>query len=65
MTDEQKKAQFLDWVKAMPDKERDAFWRGIVAVSEAGRKAGIPAKEWANCWVETYKVINEQLKGNT
>ena len=64
MSDEQKKAQFLDWVKAMPDKERDAFWRGIVAVSEAGRKAGIPAKEWANCWVETYKVINEQLKGN-
>lgn len=65
MTDEQKKAQFLDWVKALPDKERDAFWRGILAVSEAGRKAGIPAKDWANCWVETYKVINEQLKEMT
>jgi hypothetical protein len=65
MTDEQKKAQFLDRVKAMPDKERDAFWRGILAVSEAGRKAGIPAKDWANYCAETYKVIGEQLKETT
>lgn len=64
MNDEQKKVQFLDWVKAMPDKERNAFWRGMVELSEAGRKAGIPAKVWANYCAETYNLVNEHLKGN-
>ena len=61
-TDNQKREKVLAWVKAMPDKERNAFWRGIVELSEAGRKAGIPAEDWAKHYVEIYTEVNRLLK---
>ena len=54
MTPEQKKERFLAKIKAMPDKERNSFWRG--------RKAGIPAQEWGAYCAETYNEINRQMK---
>tara|TARA_R110002126_G_scaffold110223_1_gene247320 strand:- start:634 stop:831 length:198 start_codon:yes stop_codon:yes gene_type:complete len=65
MTPEQKKERFLAMIKAMPDKERNSFWRGIVDVCEAGRKAGIPAQEWGAYCAETYNEVNRQMKENT
>ena len=65
MTDEQKKVQFLDWVKAMPEKERNAFVRGIMDVVDAGIKTNTPAEMSVKYWVEIYTETNKQLKENT
>ena len=62
MTDEQKKARFREWVKAMPEKEQNSFWRGIMAVVDAGRKTGTPPEALAKHWAATYTEINRQLK---
>ena len=62
MTDEQKKTRFREWVKAMPEKERNAFWRGIMAVVDAGISTNTPAEVWAKYWVEIYTETKKQLK---
>jgi hypothetical protein len=49
-------------VKAMPKEERAAFLRALVEVSEAGRKAGVDPREWAQQYAETYNEIDRQLK---
>ena len=64
MTPEQNKERFLAMIRAMPDKERNSFWRGIVDVCEAGRKAGVDPKEWGAYWVATYNEINRHMKEN-
>ena len=48
--------------KAMPKEERAAFLRALVEVSEAGRKAGVDPREWAQQYAITYNEINRQLK---
>ena len=48
--------------KAMPKEERTAFLRALVEVSEAGRKAGVDPREWAQQYAITYNEINRQLK---
>jgi len=65
MTDEGKKIRFREWVKAMPEKERNAFWRSIIAVCDAGRGTGTPPEDLAKFWVETYTEIDKQLKETT
>jgi len=55
----------LDHVKALPDKERNAFWRGIMDVVAAGRATGTPPEALAKHWAATYTEINKQLKENT
>ena len=62
MSDNKKQNSFLAQIKALPDKERDTFWRGMVALSDAGRKAGVPAEDWASACAATYKELNKQLK---
>ena len=49
-------------VKAMPKEERAAFLRALVEVSEAGRKAGVGPREWAQQYAVTYNEIDRQLK---
>ena len=49
-------------VKAMPKEERAAFLRALVEVSEAGRKAGVNPREWAQQYAVTYNEIDRQLK---
>ena len=49
-------------VKAMPKEERAAFLRALVGVSEAGRKAGVDPREWAQQYAVTYNEIDRQLK---
>jgi hypothetical protein len=49
-------------IKAMPKEERTAFLRALVEVSEAGRKAGVDPREWAQQYAVTYNEIDRQLK---
>jgi hypothetical protein len=49
-------------VKAMPDEERHKFFRAMIEVSEAGRKAGASPQEWARMYVATHNEINQHLK---
>jgi len=51
-----------DWVKTMPDEERHKFFRALIEVSEAGRKAGASPQEWARMYADTYNEIDQQLK---
>jgi len=60
MTDEQKKTRFREWVKAMPEKERNTFWRGIMAVVDAGVKTGSSPEAAARYYVELLRELKAQ-----
>ena len=53
---------FQEYLKALPEAERVKFHRAIMAVVDAGYKAGVPPKEWANMYADTYKQTNAMLK---
>ena len=53
---------FQEWVKALPEAERVKFHRAIMAVADAGYKAGVPADEWAKMYADTYKQTDAMLK---
>ena len=50
---------FQEQIKAMPEKERYKFFEAMIAVSEAGRKAGVPADEWAKMYVDVCKEVEK------
>ena len=50
---------FAEWVKAMPEAERYKFFQAMIKVSEAGRKAGVPADEWAKMYVDVCKEVEK------
>jgi hypothetical protein len=50
---------FQEQIKALPEAERVKFFQAIMAVSEAGRKAGVPAEEWAKMYADTYKEVEK------
>ena len=50
---------FQEQIKALPEAERVNFFRGIMAVVEAGYKAGVPAEEWAKMYADTYKEVEK------
>jgi len=49
-------------IKTMPEEERSKFFRALIEVSEAGRKAGASPQEWARMYVDTHNEIDQQLK---
>ena len=53
---------FAERVKAMPEAERYKFFRAMIVVSEAGRKAGASPQEWARMYVDTHNEIHQQIK---
>ena len=53
---------FQEWVKALPEKERYKFFEAMIAVSEAGRKAGVSPQEWARMYVDVHNEIHQHLK---
>ena len=53
---------FQEQIKALPEAERVKFFQGIMAVVDAGYKAGVPAEELAKMYAATYKRIKETLK---
>jgi len=53
---------FQEHLKALPEAERVKFHRAIMAVADAGYKAGVPADEWAKMYVDVHSEIHQQLK---
>jgi len=53
---------FQEHLKALPEKERYKFFAAMIAVSEAGRKAGASPQEWARMYVDVHNEIHQQLK---
>ena len=52
---------FQDQVKALPEEKRVKFFRSIMAVVEAGVKAGVPPTELAKMYADTYKLTDAML----
>ena len=55
---------FQEYLKTLPEAERVKFHRAIMAVADAGYKAGVPADEWANMYADTYKEVCKQVEKN-
>lgn len=53
---------FQEQIKALPEKERYKFFQAMIAVSEAGRKAGVSPREWARMYADVHNEIHQQLK---
>ncbi len=63
MTEEAKNVVFAArTIKALPEKEQAAFWRGIMAIVDAGYKTGSDPKDVAKYFVNFY---TELKKHNT
>ena len=52
---------FQEQIKALPETERLKFFRSIMEVVDAGRKAGVSPEEWAKMYADTYKNIEEKM----
>jgi len=48
---------FQEQIKALPEAERLKFFRQIMEVVDAGRKAGVPPEQWAKECADIYKNI--------
>jgi len=48
---------FQEQIKALPEAERLKFFRQIMEVVDAGRKAGVPPEQWAKEYTDIYKNI--------
>jgi hypothetical protein len=48
---------FQEQIKALPEAEQIKFWRSIMAVIDAGIKAGVPPEQWAQEYADIYKNI--------
>ena len=53
---------FAERVKAMPEAERVKFFRAMIELSGAGRKAGVDPKEWARMYADIYNEVVRQTK---
>ena len=53
---------FAEKVKAMPEADRIKFFRLIMRVAEEGRKANVPAEEWAAAYAGIWNEVEKQLK---
>ena len=49
-----------EYVLALPEAERLKFFRQIMEVVDAGRKAGVPPEQWAKEYADIYK--NTEVK---
>jgi len=50
---------FQEQINALPEADRLKFFRAIMEVAEAGRKAGVLAEEWASTYAEIYNQARE------
>lgn len=49
-------------LEAMPEEERSKFFRALIEVAEAGRRAAVDPKEWAQQYTDVYNGVTRQLK---
>ena len=48
-----------EYLKALPEAERVKLHRAIMAVADAGYKAGVPPEELAKMYADTYKEVEK------
>ena len=53
---------FQEQIEALPEAERTKFLRGLMAVAEAGRQAGVPPEELAKVHANTYNEVEKNMK---
>ena len=53
---------FLERIKALPQAERDKFYKAIMLVVNAGVEAGVPPKEWARLYADVLIRVNDLIK---
>jgi hypothetical protein len=53
---------FQEQIEALPEAERTKFFRGLMAVAEAGRQAGVPPEELAKMYANTYNEVEKNMK---
>ena len=56
---------FFEHIAALPEKERNSFWRGIMAIVDAGVQTKTPPEEMAEYMGAYFKEVDRQLKENT
>jgi hypothetical protein len=56
---------FFEHIAALPEKERDLFWRSIMAMVDAGVKTKTLPKEMAAYMGAYFKEVDRQLKEKT
>jgi len=60
MTEEAKRARFVARIKALPEKEQAAFWRGIMALRVwRVRRTGSAPEDMAKYWKDFYTELKE------
>ena len=50
---------FQEQIEALPEAERTKFFRGLMAVAEAGRQAGVPPEELSKMYANTYNEVEK------
>ena len=50
---------FQEQIKALPEAERTKFFRGLLAVAEAGRLAGVLPEELAKMYFGVYNELEK------
>ena len=59
MTEEAKRARFVARIKALPEKEQAVFWRGIMAIVDAGYNTGTAPEDVAKYCVNFYTELKK------
>jgi len=59
MTEEAKRARFVARIKALPEKEQAAFWRGIMAIVDAGYMTRSAPEDMAKYWKDFYTELKK------
>jgi hypothetical protein len=59
-----KEKAFVDRIAQLPEKERNAFWNGIMAVVDAGVKTGTSPKAMAGYWGAYFKEVDQHSEKN-
>ena len=59
MTEEAKNVMFAARIKALPEKEKAVFWRGIMAIVDAGYNTGTAPEDVAKYCVSFYTELKK------
>ena len=50
---------FQEQIKQLPEPERTKFFRMLMKVCDAGQKAAVPAKDFADLYADTIKQVEK------
>jgi hypothetical protein len=57
--EDEKRARFVARINALPEKDQAAFWRGVMAVVDAGCKTGTAPEDMAKYWGAFFNTLKE------